>query len=122
MPQLLYNGVKMDPSSVAVVAAKYANQFREEIGGCKVPKGKRRKVYVGSAADLFCFGDEGEDDWEDDWVLAGDGYPRTATSTLLAVNTIAAVASASIVGAGASSVVTAATSAAVPVVGVARGV
>lgn len=72
LPQLLYNGVKMDPSSVKVVAAKYANLFREEVGGCKVPKGKKRKVYVGSAADLFCFGDEGEDIWEDDWSLAGE--------------------------------------------------
>ena len=72
LPQLLYNGVKMDPSSVTVVAAKYANLFREEVGGCKVPKGKKRKVHVGSAADLFCFGDEGEDIWEEDWLLAGE--------------------------------------------------
>ena len=118
MPQLLHNGVKMDPSSVAVVAAKYANQFREEIGGCKVPKGKRRKVFVGSAADLFCFGDEGEDDWEDDWMGAGDGYSKAAipTPTPLAVDTVMPAASTSIiaavVGAGASSV----TPAAVPIV------
>lgn len=68
LPRLLFNGVKLDPSSVAIVAGKYAKLFREEVGGCTVPKGKRRKVYEGSAKDLFCFGDE-EDEWEDDWVL-----------------------------------------------------
>ena len=77
MPQLLFNGVRMDPSSVAVVAAKYANAFREEVGGCQVPKGKSRKVDAGSARDLFCFGDEGEDVWEDDWASGGSA---TATS------------------------------------------
>lgn len=71
LPHLLFNGVKLDPSSVAVVAAKFANVFREEVGGCTVPKGKRRRVRVGSARDLFCFGDE-DDDWEEDWLLAGD--------------------------------------------------
>ncbi|KAF2626762.1 hypothetical protein BU25DRAFT_411296 [Macroventuria anomochaeta] len=86
MPQLLFNGAKMDPSSVAVVAAKYANTFREEVGGCTVPKGKRRKVYVGSAADLFCFGDE-EGEWEDDWALAGEKKEgTTSTRTVLAVS------------------------------------
>ncbi|KAF9694599.1 hypothetical protein EKO04_007273 [Ascochyta lentis] len=93
LPQLLFNGVKLDPSSAAVVAAKYANQFREEVGGCKVPKGKRRKVYVGSAADLFCFGDEGEDVWEEDWMLAGDEHLSVATRTQFAVESTLAVTS-----------------------------
>ncbi|KZM24011.1 uncharacterized protein EKO05_0009353 [Ascochyta rabiei] len=87
LPQLLFNGVKLDPSSVAVVAAKYADQFREEVGGCKVRLGKRRKVHVGSAADLFCFGDEGEDAWEEDWLLAADGLGSVATNTPLAAGT-----------------------------------
>ncbi|KAF3043075.1 hypothetical protein E8E11_002476 [Didymella keratinophila] len=73
LPKLLYNGHKMDPSSIAVVAAKYRRQFMEEVGGCKVPKGKKRKQVQGSARDLFCFGDEGEEEWEDDWLLAGGG-------------------------------------------------
>jgi hypothetical protein len=104
MPQLLYNGVKMDPSSVAVVAAKYANVFMEEVGGCKVPKGKRRKVYLGSAGDLFCFGDEGEEEWEDDWLVAGSEYSSAATSTGLAVDTVLPVASSKVVEDGMPSV------------------
>jgi hypothetical protein len=104
MPQLLYNGVKMDPSSVAVVAAKYANVFMEEVGGCKVPKGKRRKVYLGSAGDLFCFGDEGEEEWEDDWLVAGSEYSSAATSTGLAGDTVLPVASSKVVEDGMPSV------------------
>ncbi|KAF3033309.1 DNA-directed RNA polymerase [Didymella heteroderae] len=71
VPQLLYNGAKLDPSSIAVVAAKYRRDFAESVGGCKIPTGKRRKRVPGSAADLFCFGDEGEEEWEVDWAGAG---------------------------------------------------
>ncbi|KAJ4310307.1 hypothetical protein N0V94_008517 [Neodidymelliopsis sp. IMI 364377] len=98
MPQLLYNGVKLDPSSVSIVAQKYANLFREEVGGCKVPKGKRRKVYVGSAADLFCYGDEGEDVWEDDWLLATgekEGAVHAGVGASLAMSSTSTVASSS---------------------------
>jgi hypothetical protein len=35
------------------------------VGGCKIPKGKQRVTRVGETRDLFCFGDEGEEDWED---------------------------------------------------------
>lgn len=87
MPKLLYNGVKMDPSSVAIIAAKYARAFREEVGGCKVPKGKRRVVRAGSASDLFCFGDEGEAEWEDDWALAADGAASPVAGAPLAATT-----------------------------------
>lgn len=76
LPKLLYNGHKMDPSSVAVVAAKYRRQFMQEVGGCTVPAGKKRKRVHGRAGDLFCFGDEGED-WEDDWLVAGERTRET---------------------------------------------
>lgn len=96
MPHLLFNGVKLDPSSVATVAAKYAKQFREEVGGCVVPKGKRRKVVQGRTGDLFCFGNEGEGVWEDDWGSAdsvgrvGVGEAGRVASTPLAVETLVA--------------------------------
>ncbi|KAL1656019.1 hypothetical protein SLS61_001583 [Didymella pomorum] len=97
LPKLLYNGHKMDPSSIAVVAAKYRKQFMEEVGGCTVPKGKRRKAVQGSAGDLFCFGDEGMEEWEDDWVLAGElakGTPVAAKADAVqGVGTAAAAAS-----------------------------
>jgi len=66
LPQLLYDGEKISPSSLLTVTAEYANQFRKEIGGCTIPKGKHRKVITGDAGDLFCFGGEDQDDWEDD--------------------------------------------------------
>ncbi|KAJ4379892.1 hypothetical protein N0V86_005076 [Didymella sp. IMI 355093] len=75
---LLFDGAKISPIKVAVAAAKYRTSFMEEVGGCKVPKGKRRKVVKGSARDLFCFGDEGAGDWEDDWVLAEETAAETA--------------------------------------------
>lgn len=82
LPHLLYNGAKMDPSSVAVVAHKYANLFREEVGGCRIPRGKRRKVDGGSARDLFCFGDEGVGEWEvDGGVVVAATKVGVATST-----------------------------------------
>ncbi|KAJ4355356.1 hypothetical protein N0V95_003031 [Ascochyta clinopodiicola] len=108
LPQLLFNGVKLDPSSVGVVAAKYANQFREEVGGCKVPKGKRKKVFVGSAADLFCFGDEGEEVWEEDWMLAGGGNGGAVPSPMLAVESVLAATSTGVVAAAAMPTVTSA--------------
>ncbi|KAJ4990914.1 hypothetical protein SVAN01_03485 [Stagonosporopsis vannaccii] len=77
MPQLLFNGAKLDPSSVGTVAGKYRKVFQEEVGGCTVPKGKRKVVVAGSAADLFCFGDEGPEVWEDDWTAAGESGEKT---------------------------------------------
>lgn len=82
LPQLLYNGHKVDPSSVAVIAAKYRKEFMLDVGGCVVPEGKRRRIVPGSAADMFCFGDEGPEEWEDDGSsIAGRGRtggPATA--------------------------------------------
>ncbi|KAJ4368040.1 hypothetical protein N0V83_006395 [Neocucurbitaria cava] len=66
LPQLLYDGSMIKPANVSSIAADFANAFREEVGGCKIPKGKHRKVILGEARDLFCFGDEDDDDWEDD--------------------------------------------------------
>ncbi|KAF2659136.1 hypothetical protein K491DRAFT_689502 [Lophiostoma macrostomum CBS 122681] len=65
LPYLLYDGEKVLPTNVSIIAAAYADKFRETVGGCKIPKGKRRVIEKGSAKDLFCFGDEDEDDWED---------------------------------------------------------
>jgi hypothetical protein len=66
LPQLLYDGQLIHPSNVSTMARQYANKFREEVGGCKIPKGKHRKVVAGEAGDLFCFGDEDHSDWEED--------------------------------------------------------
>jgi hypothetical protein len=69
LPQLLYDGQTIDPSNTCAIASAYASTFRAEVGGCVAPKGKRRRVVVGSARDLFCFGDEDAEDWEDDWAV-----------------------------------------------------
>ena len=66
LPQLLYNGTMVPPMNASSIARDFANKFREEIGGCTVPEGKRKKRVPGEAGDLFCFGDEDEDDWEED--------------------------------------------------------
>ncbi|OAL45358.1 hypothetical protein IQ07DRAFT_591684 [Pyrenochaeta sp. DS3sAY3a] len=74
LPHLLYDGTKIHPSNVSTTATEYANKFREEVGGCKIPKGKHRKIVAGEARDLFCFGDEEKDDWEDDEIEQGEVY------------------------------------------------
>jgi hypothetical protein len=66
LPHLLYDGNMVDAQNVSQIALDYANKFREEIGGCTMPKGKHRRVVPGDAGDLFCFGDEDAGDWEDD--------------------------------------------------------
>jgi hypothetical protein len=66
LPQLLFDGSKIDAANASQIALDFANRFREEVGGCKIPKGKRRKIVPGEARDLFCFGDEDARDWEDD--------------------------------------------------------
>lgn len=65
LPYLLYNGEIVQPTNVSTIALAFANQFRENVGGCRIPEGKHRKVVLGTTKDLFCFGDEDEDDWED---------------------------------------------------------
>jgi hypothetical protein len=66
LPILLYNGEIVHTSNVSEVRLEYANQFRREIGGCEIPKGQRRKIVQGEAGDLFCWGDESSEDWEED--------------------------------------------------------
>ncbi|KAF2467693.1 uncharacterized protein BDR25DRAFT_316693 [Lindgomyces ingoldianus] len=66
LPYLLYDGELINPDNSSSMALAYANKFRETVGGCTIPAGKHRKAERGSAKDLFCFGDEDEDDWEDD--------------------------------------------------------
>jgi hypothetical protein len=66
LPQLLYDGQVVDLANVSSIAKTYADTFREEVGGCNMPKGKHRKIIAGEASDLFCFGDEDQDDWEED--------------------------------------------------------
>jgi hypothetical protein len=65
-PHLLYNGTLIFKANVSQTALEYANTFREEVGGCTMLKGKHRKLVPGEAKDLFCFGDEDQEDWEDD--------------------------------------------------------
>ncbi|USP78725.1 hypothetical protein yc1106_05999 [Curvularia clavata] len=66
LPLLLYNGQQMDAANVSTIAQAYAEQFRKEVGGCETIKGKHRKRVEGQAGDLFCFGSEGREDWEED--------------------------------------------------------
>ena len=54
------------------MANSFAAQFRQEVGNCKpVPEGKRRKIRASSADDLFCFGEEEDQDFEDDEEFPG---------------------------------------------------
>lgn len=64
LPYLLHRGNMIAHVNVSDIADTYATKYREIIGGCTVPEGKHRKMVEGSARDLFCFGDEGEEDWE----------------------------------------------------------
>jgi hypothetical protein len=66
LPHILYNGAQIPLANISSIAKLYADTFTEEIGGCKIPKGKHRKKVAGEAGDLFCFGDEDEGDWEED--------------------------------------------------------
>ena len=66
LPMLLYNGQRIDPANVSTIAQAYAEQFRKEVGGCEPIKGKHRKRTDGQAGDLFCFGHENKEDWEED--------------------------------------------------------
>ncbi|KAJ4352282.1 uncharacterized protein N0V89_007630 [Didymosphaeria variabile] len=65
LPYLLHRGDMIPHFNVSSIADTYAVKYRELVGGCTIPEGKHRKVTVGSARDLFCFGDE-EDEWEND--------------------------------------------------------
>ena len=72
LPYLLYTGKNIDLGNVTAVANSFAAQFRQEVGNCKpVSKGKRRKVRASSADDLFCFGEEEDQDFEDDEEFLG---------------------------------------------------
>lgn len=66
LPYLLHRGNMVPHINISSIADTYADKYREVIGGCKIPEGKHRKVVEGSARDLFCFGDEDEEDWEND--------------------------------------------------------
>jgi hypothetical protein len=67
LPYLSYNGDSADERSARHTAEKFAKTFRKSVGGCEaLPKGLRRKRTEGSAADLFCFGDETEEDYTDE--------------------------------------------------------
>ena len=67
--------------NVSDVADTYAAKYREFIGGCTAPKDKHRKRIEGSARDLFCFGDEDDEDWEDDVMAFDSGDEETAPLT-----------------------------------------
>jgi hypothetical protein len=73
LPRLLWNGESVLPVNVSTIANAYADAFRESVGGCKIPEGKQRVERMGETKDLFCFGDEGEEEWED--MIMGVGEP-----------------------------------------------
>lgn len=63
MAHVSHAGKLLSPADAEEAAAEYAARFRREVGGCgKEPKGKKRVVKAGSARDLFCFGDEEENE------------------------------------------------------------
>lgn len=65
LPALSHQGVEVEPDEAEEMAREVTRKFREAIGGCEAEaEGRRRKVRKGSARDLFCFGDEGEEVWE----------------------------------------------------------
>ena len=64
LPYLLHRGDTIPHVNISDIADTYATKYREVIGGCTIPKGKHRKMVEGSAGDLFCSGDESEEDWE----------------------------------------------------------
>lgn len=64
LPFLGPDGAIVALKNVSSSATAYSEKFREKIGGCVKVEGRHRKVVQGSAEDLFCFGDEGEDQWE----------------------------------------------------------
>jgi len=66
LPYLLHTGRLVTLENASSIASTYAERYREVIGGCKPISGKHRKRVRRSARDLFCFGDEDADDWEDD--------------------------------------------------------
>ncbi|KAF2690503.1 hypothetical protein K458DRAFT_413286 [Lentithecium fluviatile CBS 122367] len=66
LPYLLHTGKLIPPANVSNIASTYAARYREAIGGCTPIKDKHRVYIPGSARDLFCFGDEDSEDWEDD--------------------------------------------------------
>lgn len=66
LPYLLHTGRPVSFKNASSIASTYADRYREVIGGCKPVQGKHRKRISGSARDLFCFGDEDPEDWEDD--------------------------------------------------------
>ncbi|KAF1948907.1 hypothetical protein CC80DRAFT_497901 [Byssothecium circinans] len=87
LPHLLYNGKHIAPVNVSTTAAKYADTYRNVIGGCEIPEGRHRKVEPGSARDLFCFGDETESDWEFDPVDVDNAVVSPSPTPMMAKGT-----------------------------------
>ncbi|KAL5414098.1 hypothetical protein PMIN06_003957 [Paraphaeosphaeria minitans] len=87
LPYLLHRGDLIPHSNISSIAETYAAEYRKTIGGCTIPAGKHRKVAVGSACDLFCFGDEEDDDWENDMEVVDadidDDYRDVRESALM---------------------------------------
>jgi hypothetical protein len=88
LPFLGTSGARVALQNVSSSASMYSNKFRETVGGCPKIEGKHRKSVHGSAEDLFCFGDESEEDWEEDvepppaildWIM---GAKSVATSAV----------------------------------------
>ncbi|KAF2199889.1 hypothetical protein GQ43DRAFT_442061 [Delitschia confertaspora ATCC 74209] len=76
LPYLSQTGHVIPLATLEQLTETYATRFREDIGGCDpLPKGRLRKVEPMSARDLFCFGDEREEDFEDKATGDGDWDP-----------------------------------------------
>lgn len=70
LPHLSYAGDLLSPAESSELSTSYSRRFRQEIGGCEktsfeADEGLKRKVRERSARDLFCLGDETENDYEE---------------------------------------------------------
>jgi hypothetical protein len=63
IPHLAFDGLAINAMDGNAVAEKYAEKFRKEVGGCTSER--KRKVFAGTARDLFCYGDEKDSDYMD---------------------------------------------------------
>ncbi len=97
IPRLSYNGRTITSADATTLATFYSGWFKSEIGGCTGLKPKLRRPM--SAADLFCFADEGEgEDWKveediyDDYAENWDGEEgdegRVSTQSLSSATSI----------------------------------
>jgi hypothetical protein len=78
LPHLLFDGVAVGKSDLGALTDEYAAHFRKRNGGCDKDKHQgNRKIIPGEAGDLFCWGDEADDEWEESELPAlGEGSAK----------------------------------------------